>query len=187
MYVLHDKALTMTKSRTEQILDFAEAEIRKNGFDGVSFRDIAAAIGVKSASVHYHFPTKADLGVAVTKRYAERMMTSLGAPDDAGMTRRDLLARVADVYIAAYRQDTSTCLCAVLGSVVTHLPPETRQEVQQFFATLKKWVTTAMEGADTRLTPNIVVSTMQGAMVLSIATEDDAPLHEAKRHITELA
>ncbi len=110
----------MTKSRADEILDFAEREMRKNGFDAVSFRDIANAIGIKSASVHYHFPTKADLSAGVTSRYAQRFLDALGPPDAPGEAAKSRLQRLGDAYVAAYRMDSSTCLCSVLGSVVSH-------------------------------------------------------------------
>ena len=43
----------------ERLMDLAEAHIRNAGYGGFSFRDLAAEIGIKSASVHHHFPTKA--------------------------------------------------------------------------------------------------------------------------------
>ena len=55
-----------TNSKREEILDAAEAMIRDAGFNAFSTRDVASAVGIKSASVHYYFPTKADMGVAVT-------------------------------------------------------------------------------------------------------------------------
>jgi TetR/AcrR family transcriptional repressor of nem operon len=55
-----------------KILDLAESLIRKNGYNGVSFRDLASGIGVKSSSVHYYFPTKEDLGAKVARRYTDR-------------------------------------------------------------------------------------------------------------------
>lgn len=177
----------MSRNRAEQILDFAEREIRKNGFDGVSFRDIADAIGVKSASVHYHFPSKADLGAEVTRRYAERFIASLGAPDDPSDTAADRIARLAEGYIAAYRAETSTCLCAVLGSVVTHLPEGTSEQVRAFYDRLRDWLRKALAGQKTTLTPNLVIGTLQGAMVLSLATSDETPLLEAKEHVVSLS
>ena len=50
------------------IMDAAERRMRIGGFNGFSFREIAADVGVKSASVHYHFPTKENLAAAVTRR-----------------------------------------------------------------------------------------------------------------------
>ncbi len=51
------------------IMDAAERRMRKGGFSGFSFREIAADVGVKSSSVHYHFPTKENPAAAVIQRY----------------------------------------------------------------------------------------------------------------------
>src|SRR6201996_9573655 len=53
------------------IMDAAERRIQLGGFGGFSFREIAADVGIKSSSVHYHFPTKEDLAAAVIRRWAE--------------------------------------------------------------------------------------------------------------------
>lgn len=42
--------------------------MRNGGYGGFSFRDLAAEIGIKSASVHNHFPTKAAMAAAVARR-----------------------------------------------------------------------------------------------------------------------
>lgn len=177
----------MMTNRAEQILDYAERQIRKNGFDGVSFRDIADAIGIKSASVHYHFPTKADLGAEVTRRYAQRFVASLGAPDDPSDNAKLRMERLADGYVSAYRTDGSTCLCAVLGAVASHLPEATSQQVRLFYSDLHTWLRKSLAGQKTTLTPNIVIGVLQGAMVLSLTTNDETPLLEAKAHVVSLA
>ncbi len=53
------------------ILDAAERRMQIGGFGGFSFREIAADVGIKSSSVHYHFPTKENLAAAVIRRWAE--------------------------------------------------------------------------------------------------------------------
>ncbi|WP_254065657.1 TetR family transcriptional regulator [Acidisoma sp. L85] len=35
----------------------------------MNFRDLAAQVGIKAASIYHHFPSKADLGAAVARRY----------------------------------------------------------------------------------------------------------------------
>jgi TetR/AcrR family transcriptional repressor of nem operon len=49
----------------ERLMDLAQAHIRHRGYGGFSFRELAAEIGIKSASVHHHFPTKATMAAAV--------------------------------------------------------------------------------------------------------------------------
>jgi TetR/AcrR family transcriptional repressor of nem operon len=55
----------------ETIMTLARATAQAHGYNGLSFRELAKAVGVKSASVHYHFPTKGDLGAALARRYRE--------------------------------------------------------------------------------------------------------------------
>ena len=61
----------------EHLMDLAEARIRDKGYAGFSFRDLAAEAGIKSASVHHHFPTKAKLAAAVAHRYAKRFLAAV--------------------------------------------------------------------------------------------------------------
>ena len=58
----------MTGSTVDRIRDVAESQVRSGGYHAFSFREISKQIGIKSASVHYHFPTRSDLGVAVARR-----------------------------------------------------------------------------------------------------------------------
>ena len=44
--------------------------MRDAGVVTMSFRDLAGDVGIKSACVHYHFPTKSDLGEALVDRYS---------------------------------------------------------------------------------------------------------------------
>jgi len=46
------------------ILNAAERRMQFGGFGGFSFREIAADVGIKSSSVHYHFPTKENRAAA---------------------------------------------------------------------------------------------------------------------------
>ena len=54
----------MTISTYNQILELANKYIQKVGFNAFSYSDLANEIGIKKASIHYHFPSKTDLGIA---------------------------------------------------------------------------------------------------------------------------
>jgi TetR/AcrR family transcriptional repressor of nem operon len=166
--------------KAAEILDAAELRMRRGGYDAVSFRDLAADVGIKSASVHYHFPQKTDLGAAVVERYTERMLEALGRPDDPAETVDDRLTRLCDVYRHAAVDKGLICLCCVLGSQSLDLPPPVAGAVGRFFEGLLQWTETALgapaagsapAGLDPAdLDPADIVGSLQGAMVLAIAT-----------------
>ena len=70
--------MTGERGRTEaadtrsRILDVAERLVQTRGFNGFSYADIAAELQISKASLHYHFPSKAELGEALIGRYAAR-------------------------------------------------------------------------------------------------------------------
>jgi hypothetical protein len=59
----------------ERPMNLAEVHIRSAGYGGFSFRGRATEIGIKSASVHDHFLTKATTA-AVARRYGDRFFTA---------------------------------------------------------------------------------------------------------------
>ena len=81
--------------RASQIIDIAIKMIREGGYHSFSFRQIASELGIKSASIHYHFPSKEDLGVAVVKRYSDQFLESLNNPSEH--------KKPADFYIEAFQ------------------------------------------------------------------------------------
>jgi len=114
----------------DKILDAAEDRIRAFGFHGFSFRDLASDVGIKSASVHYHFPSKADLGVRVARRYTERFLASL--PDPAGTPHNECFDRYRLAFRSAIVDGGRMCMCGMLGAEIDGLPEEVRAEVRTF-------------------------------------------------------
>lgn len=56
----------MKDTRTD-IVTIADELIRTKGYNAFSYTDISTKLNIKNASIHYHFPTKSDLGVEVIK------------------------------------------------------------------------------------------------------------------------
>lgn len=56
------------QSSEKRILDAACALIESRGYNGFSFKDVSRQVGIQPASIHYHFPAKADLGLAVVSQ-----------------------------------------------------------------------------------------------------------------------
>ncbi|MDQ8201502.1 TetR/AcrR family transcriptional regulator [Pelagicoccus sp. SDUM812003] len=129
----------------ERILDIALRHTQKAGFRGFSFRDLAAEIGVKSAAIHYHFPTKADLGRELAARYYESDMAYLRAADDLPPEKRldhflELFSKTLD--------DGLFCLFASAASDRDVVPAEMNEYATRFFGEASKWLEKAFQEAD---------------------------------------
>lgn len=55
------------------ILQHADALIQSNGFHGFSYADLAKELDIRKASIHHHFATKADLGIAFCQLKCEQL------------------------------------------------------------------------------------------------------------------
>jgi TetR/AcrR family transcriptional repressor of nem operon len=160
----------------ERILDIAERLVQTRGFNNFSYADIAAELGITTASLHYHFPGKAELGQALVARYAERFNQALERiarePPDA----RAKLNAYAELYADVLRGQRM-CMCGILAAEYNTLPQSMRTAVISFFDENQKWLTeTVTEGqADDTLilsaspeeTAQSILSTLEGAMLVA--------------------
>jgi TetR/AcrR family transcriptional repressor of nem operon len=172
------------KSETaEQILDLAETLIQTRGYSAFSYQDIADSLGIRKASIHYHFPSKADLGVAVVDRYIARFGEGLTAiADDQSQSSMTML----DFYVQPYLQFASTpdrvCLSGALAGEMLALPPKVRERVDHFFRTHQAWLTKILERGVARgefelrapasKVARFVFGALQGALLVKRTTND---------------
>src|SRR5271168_5491364 len=75
------------------ILDVAERLAQTRGYNGFSYADIAAELGVTKASLHYHFPSKAELGRALIVRYHGLFGAALDSIDGQTKSPHEKLKR----------------------------------------------------------------------------------------------
>jgi TetR/AcrR family transcriptional repressor of nem operon len=183
-------AAARTESATAtQILDVAETLIQTRSYSAFSYQDIADALGIRKASIHYHFAGKADLGAAVVERYAGRFGGALAAlAVDETRTTRDLL----DFYSAPYLQFAATsnrvCLCGALAAEALALPEPVRARVERFFVDHQAWLARILErgirrGEITLVTPaakvaRTIFAALQGALLVQRTTGDASQLKD---------
>ncbi len=164
-----------------EILDAAERFARRTGYNGFSFRDVAAEIGIKSASVHYHFPTKGDLGAALARRYSDRFFERLGDVNDLAIPSHTLVERFVGLFRESLVDKDQMCLCGIFGAEIAALPEEVGAEVRSFFKNCIDWLAAAharvsrglvsqeMLPRDQALT---LLATLEGALMLARALQD---------------
>ena len=166
----------------ERLVGVAQSLIQKQGYNGFSYRDIAVEVGIRSASIHYHFPTKADLGAAVAARYTDRFMEMLAAAEEETTDVFRVLSFYASLFKETLANDGRMCLCGILGAEAASLPTSVTAEVKRFFAVNLEWLTRlfsrgseigGVESADRPATEAaLFLATLEGAMVLAKGIDD---------------
>lgn len=156
------------------LLDAAEQRIRAYGYHAVSFRELADALGIKSSSVHYYFPQKEDLGVALVRRYSEQFEKGLAAIPDGSVGQK--LQAFCGLYRASLMANDTLCLCGMLGVESGGLPEPVVKVVQQFLQANVDWVTEAMSTevalAERQSQAATLVAGLQGAMMMAVCLKD---------------
>jgi TetR/AcrR family transcriptional repressor of nem operon len=162
-------------------LDAAERLVQTIGFNGFSYADIAAEIGIRKASLHHHFATKANLGSALLVRYCERFQAALDSIDegDGGPFRK--LKRYVKLYEDVLR-NKRMCLCGMLAAEYDSLPEPMKVEIQRFFDLNEAWLAAVIEQGrrakllHSRGTPQevarMVLSALEGAMLVARPYKD---------------
>ena len=178
-------------SITEKLLDAAEYRMRRGGYNAVSFRDLAGDTKIKSSSVHYHFPKKEDLGIALIERYAERFFSALAEEAAAAETGIAKLKAFQNVYRNALIEDHAICLCGLLGAELAGLPEGLADGIQTFFSDNIAWVADALSAGlsdDERHTrASMIVAAHQGAMTLATSLDDPDIFDSITDHAIRMA
>ena len=167
------QAQTATATR---ILDIAEEMVQVRGFNGFSYADVATTIGITTASLHYHFPGKAELGRALIERYSDRFFAALSDIEAANPDAPSRLRGYADLYSSVLREHR-LCLCGMLAAEYTTLPQAMRSAVISFFDRNEAWLASVLEegreGGELHLlassqdTARMLVGALEGAMLIA--------------------
>ena len=124
----------MTTDTREKIIELAQEAIATRGYSAFSFRELATELGIKSASIHYHFPTKTHLGVEVARTYRSQLQQALenienGYPNDPKKAIESLIA----VFRYEARTSQRMTVCTMLSAEIKNLPSEIQSEMKSFY------------------------------------------------------
>ena len=175
-----------------RILDVAERLVQTRGFNGFSYADVAAELKISKPSLHYHFPSKAELGEALIGRYAVRFADALVAIDDRG----DGAAAKLDAYASIYAdvlKEQRMCLCGMLAADYDTLPAPMRDAVVRFFDENEAWLTRVLEQGVDEGTLHLsgsaseaaqaIVSGLEGALLIARPYGDVARFQAASTRL----
>jgi TetR/AcrR family transcriptional regulator, transcriptional repressor for nem operon len=174
-----------TKTR---ILDVAERLVQIRGFNGFSYADVAAELAITTASLHYHFPGKAELGEALIRRYAARFADALAEAETGEIDAPGKLAAYAALYADVLRNGRM-CLCGMLAAEYQTLPEPMREAVLGFFEESETWLERVLQDGrrqgtlrfdgSAREAAQLLVSGLEGAMLVARPYGDPARFEAA--------
>ena len=172
-----------TADTAQRILDIAERLVQTRGFNGFSYADIAEAMQVTKASLHYHFRGKADLGKSLIERYERNFLAALARIDDESKDAREKLRRYAAIY-GDVLGDDRMCLCGMLAAEFTALPEPMRADVRHFFDVNERWLVAVLKqgkkdhsvkfAGSAAEAAQALVGSLEGAMMISRSYADPA-------------
>jgi TetR/AcrR family transcriptional repressor of nem operon len=141
----------MEGETTDRILKTAHNLMVNLGYSAFSYADIAAAVKIRKASIHYHFPTKADLVLAVLKGQRERLIVGTEALDQQIANPLARLKAYVQHWEGCIRDKTEPfCIAALLAAELPTLPREVQGEVHRHFDSLSKWIQQTLEEGVTK-------------------------------------
>ena len=173
----------------KRIIEIMADLIQTRGYSSVSYQDIADAIGIRKASIHYHFPSKADLGETVIKQYNKSLLDQLEAVDaDPHATAKDKLEAFLEPYLSFKGDDKRVCLCGALSGEFCALPEPMQIEITNFFEAHQGWLTNLFtvckkEGTlkipgSPEQTSRLFFGALQGALMAKRAAQDDSQIDD---------
>ena len=170
-------------------LDIAERLVQTRGFNGFSYADLSEELGIRKASIHHHFPTKAELGRRLMRRYRDRFLEVLAAIERDDPDAPTRLRRYAQLYANVLKDEDRMCLCGMLAADFKTLPSPLRAAVQDFFDANERWITRVLEaGKKAReiqvegpaaSEARLLVSGLEGAMLVARTYGDASRFEDA--------
>ncbi|WBY02774.1 TetR/AcrR family transcriptional regulator [Ramlibacter tataouinensis] len=166
----------------QRVVDAAQELIQSRGYNGFSYDDISHRLGLRKASIHHHFRTKADLGATVVRRYTEDFRGKLAHIDASCSSPEARLRAYVELFTQTYARDRHLCPGGMLSTETESLPPEVVAEVVTFFEVSLTWLAQLFKQARPHGQPATdtsperlalcLLSCLQGSMVVGRAIAD---------------
>jgi TetR/AcrR family transcriptional regulator, transcriptional repressor for nem operon len=176
----------------ERILDIAERLAQTRGFNGFSYADVAQELSVTKASLHYHFRSKADLGLALIVRYQSVFGGALSEIGKKSRSAREKLRHYVALYDSVMREDRM-CLCGMLAAEYATLPPPMQEELRRFFDANEAWLAAVLDEGrrsgelyfpeEPEERARVFVGALEGAMLMARSYMDDRRFRSAAEYL----
>lgn len=174
----------MSTDTKERIMEAARLTVQDLGYAGLSFRELAKEVGIKSASIHYYFATKGELGATLVSRYTAFHAENLEALLADGLDPQTCLIHYTDMFRDTLRNGNRMCLAGILAAERNDLPDEVRNEVVKWAEMNEHWIARVLAmrcsagPAETRRRARAIFAAVSGAQLTAHSRGDVAVFEE---------
>lgn len=130
----------MSINAREAILAEARSAAQKHGYNGINFRSIATKVGIKNASIFYHFASKAKLGAVVAHQYCQDTVQCLESIRNMSASTNEVLSHYPGIFRKSLENENRLCLSSFMAAEYEDLPEEVRTEVEAFVEANVGWL-----------------------------------------------
>lgn len=165
-------------STRDRILTSARSVAQARGYGGLSFRDLAADVGIKAASVYHYFPSKAELGAALARRYWEDAAAALESISSQSSDPVEALSRYPGLFREALITGNRMCMCSFMAAEYDDLPDLVREEVRKFADVNVAWLASTLVNAsvvgpaESELRGRAIYAAIAGAQLIARSRAD---------------
>ena len=181
----------MKQKTAQQILDVAQSMVRNRGYSAFSYADIAQEVGIRKASIHYHFPSKDELVKELVKRYQEIFSRKCQIIEQQSIRPQEQLREFVNLYRDGL-QNNQMCLCGMLAADFYVLNPYIQAELNNFFCVTESWLAKLLQRGNesgvwkcsqsVEWEAKSIIAMLQGTQLLARTADNSA---EAFDQITE--
>ena len=130
----------------EQIIESARLLVQDASYDGFSFRDIAERVGIRKASIYYHFETKESLAVAMLDDATAGFGRWVSHVENSPPAER-LRAYCFDFYMERLEAGIKLCPGGAFTAAWPNLGEKVRRAVNRLFDAQQNFVEQALTDA----------------------------------------
>jgi TetR/AcrR family transcriptional regulator, transcriptional repressor for nem operon len=150
----------------ERLLEVATELMMKRGYAGFSFGDLAERVDVSTTAIHHYFPTKADLGVAISKRYVDNAIAAV-AGIDLTMPSRERLESFFAVLRGLLDQGRM-CLCGMTFADAELVPKQMSEHGARFVNAACLFLESFVPASSNRRRrAQLLFSALEGSLLIS--------------------
>ena len=183
-----------SKNTAANLLQTAQGLIQERGFNAFSYADLAQSVGVRTASIHYHFRTKVDLVCAIVEQLLEALDVSLGRLDRQYDTQGARLRAFIDSYRQTHERG-HICACGSLASDLQTLPEEVQKLVRAYIDRSEQWVREKIidgtqsgefrPGDEASNLASLLIASLQGALIIARARGGESVIDSIQQSFLE--